>query len=274
MKILGTKSDRYQAWRAKQDNAGRNNGAYWYAKEIEDIILPELKHLNLWVNTVGALFFLPSEIPKGAVIVCHDNINTVRTYMKLFKLDVLWICSKPTIVDKLAAVGEKAVYIPLSVDTEYVKQFKRKRRTKDTAYVGNAWSFKKKFLSSLPDNIDQLGGMEREDLLKEMAKYKNVIAEGRCLIEAQVLGAKAEIPADYSRRITFTEVLDSRAAIPLWREALEAHEQSLGYCILKVVKSFRDLKAKKIRRFGEVFTATPDRAEELLSNKLRLVEKI
>lgn len=273
MKIVGTKSDRYQAWRAKQ-GMGRNNGAYWYAKEIEEIILPELSHLNLWINTVGALFFLPREIPKGAVIVCHDNINTVRTYMKLFKLGILWICSKQSVADTLIKHGEKAVYIPLSVDTEYVKQFKRQRRTKDTAYVGNAWSFKKKFLQSLPDNIDQLNGMEREDLLRDMAKYKNVIAEGRCLIEAMVLGANWSLPTYENINIIEREVLDTREALPMWREVLEAHEQSLGYCILEVVKNFRDLQAKKNRRLGEVFTATPDRTEKLLSNKLRLVERI
>lgn len=273
MKIVGTKSDRYQAWRARQ-GIGRNNGAYWYAKEIENIILPELSHLNLWINTVGANFFTPREIPKGAVIVCHDNINTVRTYMKLFRLGVLWICSKQEVADILTEHGEKAVYIPLSVDTEYVKQFKRKRRTKDTAYVGNAWSFKKKYLSSLPDNIDQLNGMEREDLLKEMAKYRNVIAEGRCLIEAMVLGANWSLPTYENINIIEREVLDTREALPMWCEVLEAHEQSLGYCILEAVKTFRDLQANRNRRFGEVFATTVDRAKELLNHELKLVERI
>lgn len=273
MKIIGTQSDRYQAWRSRQGMA-RNNGAYWYAKEIEDIILPELKHLNLWINTVGANLYNASEVPNGAVIVCHDNVNTIRTYRGLFKLDVLWICSKQSVVDMFTGHGEKAVYIPLSIDTEYVKQFKRKRRTKDTAFVGNAWSYKQKYLSSLPDNIDQLYGMEREDLLREMAKYRNVIAEGRCLIEAKVLGAKTELPTHGYGDTIDREVIDSREAIPMWREVLEAHQQSLGYCILEAVKSFRDLQAHRNRRLGEIFTATPDRAEELLSNKLRLVEKI
>jgi hypothetical protein len=137
MKIVGTNSAKYRSWQARI-GAGRNNGAYWYAREIEDIILPELSNLNLWINTVGSNFLSPRDIPKGAVIVCHDNIKTVRTYRRLFKLGVLWICSKQSVADTLIKNGEKAVYIPLSVDTEYVKQFKRKRRTKDTAYVGNA----------------------------------------------------------------------------------------------------------------------------------------
>lgn len=273
MKIIGTKSDRYQAWRAKQGMA-RNNGAYWYAKEIEDIILPELKHLNLWINTVGSRFLSPRDIPRGAVIVCHDNINTVRTYMRLFKLDVLWICSKQSVADTLIKHGEKAVYIPLSIDVEYVEQFKRKRRTKDIAYVGNAWGFKKEYLSSMPSNIVQLNGMDRDDLLKEMSKYRTIIAEGRCLLEAKVLGAKTELPTHGYGDIVDREVIDSREAIPMWREVLEAHEQSLGYCILEVVKSFRDLHANRNRRLGEIFTATPGRAKELLSNKLRLVERI
>jgi hypothetical protein len=116
--------------------------------------------------------------------------------------------------------------------------------------------------------------MERDDLLKEMAKYRTIIAEGRCLIEAKVLGAKTELPTHGYGDTIDREVIDSREAIPMWREVLEAHEQSLGYCILEVVKSFRDLQARKNRRVGEIFTATPNRTEELLSNKLRLVEKI
>src|SRR5690606_32003712 len=113
-KILGTQSPRYIDWRSKQDNAGRNNGAYWYAKEIEEIILPEMSDLNVFVSTVMAGSIPRWMYPPNPVIVCHDNFNTVKSYRKLLGLGALFICSKPTVVDKLAAVGEKAVYIPLS----------------------------------------------------------------------------------------------------------------------------------------------------------------
>lgn len=271
MKIAGTKSDQYTTW---QIGRNVNNGAYWYAREIEEIILPELVNINLYINTVGAQLYHARELPKGAVIVCHDNVTTRKTYMKYFGMGVLWICSKQSVVDYFTVWGEKAVLIPLSVDTEYVSKFKRKRKTKDTAFVGNAWSFKQKYLESLPEDIDQLHSMARDDLLKEMAKYKNVIAEGRCLIEAKVLGCNYELPKHGYGDTVDREVIDSRETIPLWRDTLEQHALSLDYCILECMVTFNDLQQNRVRRIGEYISVSRDRAKELLSNEHRIVEMI
>lgn len=93
-------------------------------------------------------------------------------------------------MDKVRRYGTP-VYLPLSVDTEYLEQFKTEK-TKDTAYVGRKG---KPGTEKLPKNIDYLSGMSREVLLREMAKYRKVYAVGRCAIEAKVLGCEV-LPFD------------------------------------------------------------------------------
>lgn len=208
MYVLGTKSQKFLNWYANQ-GVKRNNGSYFYSKEIEDIILPKLKDLNVFVVTAGAILYRKYEIPDGSVIVCHDNRETKKSYGKFFGKNCLWICSKHSTVDTLESYGEKALYVPLSIDTHYVAKYKRKRRPGNTAFVGNAWGFKKEYLENLPKDIVQLSDMERLPLIKEMAKYKRVIAEGRVYLEAMILGCKVELPKYENITAEAPELFDS-----------------------------------------------------------------
>ena len=61
------------------------------------------------------------------------------------------------------------------------------RKTKQVAYAGRP---EKKKLGELPAGIDLLEGLDRDDLLREMAKYKQIYAVGRCAIEAKALGCE------------------------------------------------------------------------------------
>lgn len=268
MHTLGINTERFKNWHSKQ-GITRNNGAYWYAKEIEEIILP---HINkkLFIVTAGAKLYENFEIPDSAIIVCHDNRSPKNSYGSLFNKNILWICSKHSTVEVLESLNERAVYIPLSIDTEYVKRFKTKN-TKDIAFVGNAWAFKKSYLNSLPKKIDQLSNLERDDLLTEIAKYKKVIAEGRCLMEAQVLGCKCEVPKYKDLESVFVDVLDSKDAISYWAEALK-NEKEIKDNLVKATISFKDLQAKRKRIKGEVFSVTDLRLEEILNHKENLVE--
>ena len=166
--------------------------------------------------------------------------------------------------------GESAIYIPLSIDTDYVKQFKR-RKTKEIAFVGNAWAFKKSYLSTLPKSIAQISNLERDDLLREIAQYKRVIAEGRCLMEAQALGCKCEVPKYENLESVYVDLLDSRDAIPLWQEALKNEPEQR---IMKTIINFKDLCENKKRQKGEVFNASDERANELLNGKIKVVEEL
>lgn len=272
MIIYGTQTPKFTSWRDKQ-TYGKENGAYYYSKEIEENILPELK-LDMLFVTAGAVLYTTRELPDGTIVICHDNRSTRQSYGKLFGKGMIWVCSKHSTVETLERYGEKAVYVPLSIDTEYVKQFKRKK-TKDTAYVGNAWAFKREYLNSLPIDIEQLSGMARVKLLKEMAKYKRVIAEGRCLMEAQVLGCKTEVPKYDGHESVYVEALDNREAVKYWRRALQpiAEEQSQS-SIIRASREFNDLAEHKTRRQGDVFRVSKKRAKELLSNKIKIVEEL
>ena len=272
MIVYGTTSPKFIAWRNSRAS-GKENGAYYYSKEIEENILPEIK-ADVLIVTAGAALYTAMELPDGCVVVCHDNRSTMQSYGQLFGKKIIWVCSKQSTVETLEGYGERAVYIPLSIDTQYVKKFKRKK-TKDTAYVGNAWAFKRDYLNSLPANIDQLSDMSRESLLKEMAKYKNVIAEGRCLMEAQVLGAKTEVPKYDGHESVYVEALDNRDTIPQWRNFLMAiHEEQSGFSIIRAIREFNDLEEARTRRKGDIFAVRVKRAEELLSNQAKIVEEL
>lgn len=227
MKVIGTNNEKTIKYRQLHPE-GRNNGSYFYAKEIEDNILPELEDIDLTVITTGASLFNKYELPKDLVVVCHDNRNPLQSYRSLLGRNYLWVCSKPSTVKIMESVNELAVYTHLSIDTEYVRQFRVAEKTGDIAFVGNAWGFKREYLESLPKSVVQLSGLEREDLLQEMAKFKRVIAEGRCLMEAQVLGAKTEVPV-YQNGLesVYVEALDNRATIPDWRRELEAYVEAI-----------------------------------------------
>lgn len=218
MRVIGVNSERFKQHQASHYT---NNGGYFYGKEIEENILPHFDYLDATVITVAASLYRPETVGR-AVVVCHDNRDTLRSYILWLKKDMLFVCSKESTVKTLRDAGERAMYVPLSIDTEYVKQFVTDK-TKEVAFVGNKWGFKKDYLESLPADIDQLSGMSREDLLREMAQYKRVIAEGRCLMEAQVLGAKTEVP-QYKGGVesVFVEALDNRDTIEDWRKALES----------------------------------------------------
>lgn len=272
MIIVGTQAERFKAWHSTQ-GVTRFNGAYYYAQEIDNIILPKID-LNLFIVTVGATLLLPYQVPNGAVIICHDNRTTRRSYGHLFSKKILWVCSKQSTVDALKSYGEKAVYIPLSIDFDYVKKFKSKK-TEDAAFVGNPWGFKKDYLSSLPKDVKQLNGMARDTLLTEMSKYKRVIAEGRCLMEAQVLGCKAEVPQYDSIEAVYVKAMDSLDALPYWQEALSTHHyDQTQRCIIITMRTFNDLVAGHRRRVGEVFAVSDARASQLLDYKPTIVEQL
>ena len=82
------------------------------------------------------------------------------------------------------------IFIPLSIDINYVKQFKTKRKTKKVCYYGRLEKCPKDIMED--DTIDKLGEGERDEMLKQIAKYKMVYAIGRCALEAQALGCEVK----------------------------------------------------------------------------------
>lgn len=163
-------------WQYARDH--RFNGAYYYSKEIVKNIIPLVKTDRNWVTiNAGGI------APHHSIVFVHDNLTPDRSLVWLsHSRDLILVCGVKETMDKVRHFGTP-VYLPLSVDIPYVSQFETDK-IKDTAYVGRKG---KPGTEKLPKKIDYLSGMNREMLLKEMAKYNKVYAVGRCAIEARVL---------------------------------------------------------------------------------------
>lgn len=185
--IIDHNNLRYQRIR---ENAGANmyNGAYYYSREIVKNIIPKVKTDRNWitVNVEGAGC-------SHAIVFIHNNLQPER-YEWLYQYgftDLILVCGLERTCEMVKHLGTP-IYLPLSIDLEYMKKFMGIEKTKDTAYAGRK---SKTNMGRLPDDIDYLCGMKRAQLLKHMAEYKNIYCVGRTAIEAKVLGCRV-LPYD------------------------------------------------------------------------------
>lgn len=196
----------------------RWNGAYYYSREIVENIIPRVETDRNWITIKAG-----EEGRNHSVCFVHNNIAFEKSYAFMREFDdVVYVVGLPDMVDKASAFGE-TIYLPLSVDVEYVKQF-RTKKTKDTAFVGRPDirpRIKKEYGVELPAGIDFLEGLPREELLAEMAKYRKVYAIGRTAIEAKVLGCEV---LSYHPRVPDPEmwqVLDNSEAAEILQRELD-----------------------------------------------------
>ena len=212
MIIDHTHPDYLRKWR----NAGLNqfNGAYYYSKEIVENIIPNVETDRNWitVNVKGVGL-------NHAIVFIHNNLHPENyEWLKFYGYkDLVLVCGIPETCEKVAHLG-KAIYLPISVDVDYVKQFRVEEKTKGSAFVGRP--AKKKY-GKLPDGIDYLEGLPRDELLKAMAEYKNVYAVGRCAIEAKILGCKLKAYDNRFPKVSRWKVLDNLEAAKLLQEELD-----------------------------------------------------
>ena len=193
---------------------GRHHGCYYYSKEIVENIIPLVDTDRNWV-TVN----VPGRCWDHSIVFIHNNLNPQwYRWLNNYK-DLVLVCSLPFAVENMKKVcpKHKVVFIPLSVDVEYVKQF-RVKKTKKAAYAGRLVKLNKNVPEerrAIPDGIDIIGGMDRESLLKAMAPYKTIYAVGRTAIEAKILGAKIGIYNILCPQDIWTVVDNSEAALVL-----------------------------------------------------------
>lgn len=218
-KILGTDCVNYQAIR-KSMSGGMHNGAYYYSREIEDNIIPLVKTNRPW-DTLGM---------KGvgsydrAVVFIHHCLDWDRVYKWLERYqDLVLVVSTYPSLEWAKSKGYKVIFLPLSIDVEYVKQF-RTKKTKDACYAGNRWAFKREQEDQhIPDGVDfQPANLEREDLLRFMAPYRKCYAIGRCALEAMVLGCKImPFLMDRYPDPKYWKILDNRDAAKILQRELD-----------------------------------------------------
>ncbi len=164
--------------------ASRWNGAYYYSVEIVNKIIPNVKTDRPWI-TVNIKE--PTLGFDRAIVFVHNHKQCPKTYewLKGYK-DLIFVCSEKDDMPKLEYLGTP-IYLPLSVDVEYVKQFRKDKKTKELAFVGRR-ERAGDIADHLPGGIEYVSGMRREQLLRKLADYKTVYALDRVAIEAQILG--------------------------------------------------------------------------------------
>lgn len=175
----------YEDIRKKCGN-GKYNGCYYYSQEIVKNIIPNVKTWRGW-NTVGREL---DGMCDHMIVFLHDN-STPWNYRWLKKYkDLVLVCSSEYTLKSVLYSGH-TVLLPMSIDTEYVKKFRVKDKTKDTCFVGNVWVRRSLTNpSAIPDNVDFFSSLPRERLLKEVAKYKRGFAIDRCAQELLCLGVE------------------------------------------------------------------------------------
>lgn len=209
----------YRGYR-KTFTGGKHNGAYYYAKEIEENIIPLVKTDRNW-DLLGMKF---TQHYSHSIVFIHHCLDWDRVYPWLAKLKdpILVVSTYPTL-EWAQSKGYKAIFLPLSVDVEYVKKFSTKK-TKNACYAGNRWAFKKEQEDKhLPKDLDfPPVDLERDELLRFMAPYKKCYAIGRCAIEAMVLGCKImPFLMDRYPDPKYWKILDNRDAAKILQSELD-----------------------------------------------------
>ena len=183
--IISHDSPIYQAQRAKLGPTF-HNGAYYYSKDICENIIPLVKTDRHWITIM-----VGKKCMDHSIYFIHNNLYPYKyNFIKNYK-DVIVVSGTHETARRVRTLGH-SLYLPLSVDVEYVKQFKPKRKTKEVCYAGRRGKI---YSDLVPKDVPKLGSMEHDELLKEMGKYKKVYAVGRTAIEAKILGCEV-LPYD------------------------------------------------------------------------------
>jgi hypothetical protein len=192
---------------------GKYNGAYYYSKELVKNIIPFIKTDYNWITSNVT----ENIVLNHTIVICHDNCMPESTYAKYRNFeDIIFICSSFQTARAVEIHGNP-IYIPMSIDAQYVSKFKTKK-TKKEAFAGNVWGFKKGYL---PENVDIITELPREQFLKEMAKYEKIYATGRTRLEAVCLGCETEFmkfPRSYEEE---SDLYDNKDVIKLIQNEID-----------------------------------------------------
>ena len=219
--IINHQSPEYQKIIQKYNTDVALNGEYFYSEELCNNIIPYIKTDYNWVTINCGVAM------DHSIVFIHNN-NDPHSYdfLKDYK-DLILVVSQKKTKRKVKYLSDKVIYLPLSVDVEYIKKFRKNRKPHNIAFVGRR---SKRFYKTVEFNedCDYLEGMERPRLLNHMALYKRVYAVGRCAIEAKILGCEV-LPYDsrYPDPSVWV-VLDNSEVIPMLQKELDKLEVKNG----------------------------------------------
>ena len=203
----------HPVYQARMDAIGKQrwNGAVYYSEEILRNFIPNIKTDRNWI-TVNVPFYGADH----SIVFMHNNKGTHRYNWLTEYKDLIMVCGIPKSVKKVEHLG-KAIYLPLSVDIAEVEKYKR-RKTKEVCFAGRK---PKRKMYDFPKYVDMLESMPREELLHEMAAYRNVYAVGRTAIEAKILGCNV-LPYDIRfPDPSFWKVVDNMEAADMLQKKLD-----------------------------------------------------
>lgn len=184
------------------------NGAYWYSKELLENVIPHIKTDRNWV-----LINAEHTCMDHSIVFIHNNAHPERyEWLAPFK-DLVLVCSTIKTLETMIEMfpHSHCIFIPLSIDVEHVKKFKSKRKTKKACYYGRLEKCPEKLMKD--NSIVKFGDGERDELLKEVAKFKTVYAIGRCALEGLVLGCEV-IPHEGEYEGAKFALIDNKDVIP------------------------------------------------------------
>lgn len=212
-------SHEHELYRKRWHQIGRHrwNGAYFYSREICELIIPNVKTNRSWITIKAG-----EEGCDHSILFVHDNVNFEQTYeyMKRYE-DVIYVVGLPDMVERAEAFG-KTIYLPLSVDVEYIQKYRipERKKTREIACFGRPMKrWQKEF--PMPEDVEVMGLMPRDKYLNELAKTKKVFAIGRTAIEAKVLGAEVLPFHPRLPDVSLWKVLDSRDAAKILQKKLD-----------------------------------------------------
>lgn len=211
--IISVDHEAYKHKRNRLSTGGKHNGAYYYAKEIEQNIIPNVQTDRNWI-----LVNIPPHGANHSIVFIHNNLHPENyEWLKRYD-DLVLVCGVEETCEKVAHLGQ-TIYLPLSIDTEYVKQFviPKKEKTKERAYCGRP---KKRLGYSFDNDVDIIEGLPRDEFLTKMADYKEVYAVGRTAIEAKLLKCRL-LPYDNRYpKVSRWKVLDNKDAAEILQNKL------------------------------------------------------
>ena len=126
-----------------------------------------------------------------AIYFIHNNMEPEKyRFLKKYK-DVIAVVGVPYMVDLIRPYCAHVIYLPLSVDIDFIKKFKA-RKTKLVCYAGRRH---KHNYGVIDPRAELLCDLPRGELLTKMARFRYVYAVGRVAIEAKILGCEI-VPYD------------------------------------------------------------------------------
>lgn len=189
MKIIGADTKEFSEARNRLVH-GKYNGAYFYAKEIEQNIIPRVKTDRPWdllgKRSTGSF--------DNAIVFLHNNAEHEKIYggwLGKYYKNQIFVVNQPSTERYVKSLGLPCIYLPVSCDLDYVRKF-RTKKTKEVCHVGNRWGWRRADIEKyVPAGVEFAPwDMKRDELLRFMAPYKKVYAVARCAVEAKALGCE------------------------------------------------------------------------------------